>query len=238
LRTPVESRDIVEPRTPFEARKLATPRKKVTPTRVTTDRADSARTPLRGAIETREPIKRIDRIDRSFDGDDRIKPPLPDPPPPPPPDIGKGRKKSEDKDEDKKKKGKVKGAIAWRQGAVGRPPQDVWYVIQDPYARMADVTIYIGVLPDGVKDVKPGKGSALRSIQTITGKPPAKLDIDLGIQDITITNPIGVGKQGAIVYSQDSNEQTWGDITIRKGVKTINKKKEKKKDYIYAKGIW
>lgn len=131
--------------------------------------------------------------------------------------------------EEKKKKNteksvSVKSAIAWRQGAVGRPPQDVWYVISSPYRSASDVTRYIGVLPTGVTDVMPGKGSALRSIQTITGIPPARLEVDLGIQDITITDPDGVGEPGAIQYNLDKKERTTGDITIKGNIKTIRKK--------------
>jgi len=125
---------------------------------------------------------------------------------------------------DGKKLGDTFGSIAWYQGSVGN--QSVWYVVKYPYNSIRDVVRIIGDLPKGVTDVKKGKGAAIRSIQTITGTPPDKLMVDLGIQDINIRYPLGKGNSGTILFTRDSNQKTRGDITIKKGsVKSIRVKK-------------
>jgi hypothetical protein len=112
------------------------------------------------------------------------------------------------------------GAIAWYSGKIGN--QTVWYVVKYPYKQTSDVVRIIGNLPEGVADVKKGKGAAIRSIQTITGTPPKKLMVDLGIQDINIKYPMGKGSPGTILFTADPHQITKGDITIRKGsVKSI-----------------
>lgn len=101
-----------------------------------------------------------------------------------------------------------RGTIAWYSGMVGH--DSVWYVAKYPYETEDDLTAYIGVLPPGVTPVEGGEGAALRSLQLITGKPPEQLRIDLGVQDITLR-----GK--SISFTQDREQKTRGDITVRKG---------------------
>lgn len=91
--------------------------------------------------------------------------------------------------------------------------QPVWYVVKSPYITYE---VLVGKLPIGVKKVKGGAKSALRSIQTITGKPPRELMIDLGIMDVHITSPKGVGEPGAIRYKRDIKQRTRGHITVGK----------------------
>ena len=118
---------------------------------------------------------------------------------------------------EKKEKLIKKGAIAWYQGKVGSLEQ--YYVVKYPYKSIKDVTRYLGQKPPGFKDIQKGKGAALRSIQVLTGLPPKRLEIDLGIQDITIFNGT------TIMYEQDKEQETTSDITIGGNIKTIKKDK-------------
>lgn len=93
-----------------------------------------------------------------------------------------------------------------------------WWVVRFPYKTRADIKCYMDGLPPGVTDVKSGVGSALRSIQKITGKPPSRLVIDLGIVDVVIKGPTRKGEPGAIRYKRDVKQKTRGDITIGKPV--------------------
>jgi len=107
------------------------------------------------------------------------------------------------------------GAIAWRQGALGKPPKDVWYAVKAPYASQDDVGVFIGEPPPNAQIIKGGAKSAYRSIQTITGKAPETLKIDLGFQDIIISGPHRKpGAPGTIRFKQDIGQRTTGDITI------------------------
>jgi hypothetical protein len=108
------------------------------------------------------------------------------------------------------------GAITWRQGALGRKnPKPVWWAVKAPYSRQEDVGLFIGEPPPDAEIVEGGAESAYRSIQTITGKAPEKLKIDLGIKDIIIQSPDKKpGKEGAIAYVDDPEQETTGDITI------------------------
>jgi hypothetical protein len=125
---------------------------------------------------------------------------------------------------DGKKLYDASGAVAWYQGKAGG--QVVWYVVKSPYKQASDVMRLIGDLPEGAADVKKGKGAALRSIQTITGEPPRKLMVDMGIMDVNIRYPLGKGKAGTILFTSDPKPQTKGNITIKKGsVKSIRVKK-------------
>lgn len=133
-----------------------------------------------------------------------------------PPFKEKEKKKDDDFEQEKDKELLERGSIAWRQGALNGQP--VWYLVRYPFETERDVTRYIGSLPPGVRDVVHGKGSALRSIQTVTGKAPDKLVIDLGVQDITIF------RGETILYTQDEEQETRGDITIGGNVRTIKKK--------------
>lgn len=94
---------------------------------------------------------------------------------------------------------KEDGAIAWQQGALGRPPEDLWYAITAPYGK-EDITTWLGAPPKGATIVKDSR-SAYDTIQTITGKPPVHLKIPLGIMTVTITRPSKEpGQKGAIRF--------------------------------------
>jgi hypothetical protein len=114
------------------------------------------------------------------------------------------------------------GSIVWRQGFG-------WWAIKDPYKSKSDVAFFYKEPPPNARQVEGGAGSALRSIQTITGKPPHKLTVDLGIQDIVIEG----GR--TIKFKRDVKNKTHGDIQI-KGYsvsqvrQTQNKVKRHRKD--------
>lgn len=114
-----------------------------------------------------------------------------------------------------KKREEFKGAIAWKQGFG-------WWCVKAPYKNRSDAAFFYKHPPVGAKIVKEGLKSALRSIQTITGIPPEKLRIDLGIMDITIREPGSKpGKPGAIEYERDIEQKKKGDITITKGSEEV-----------------
>ena len=110
-----------------------------------------------------------------------------------------------------------KGSIAWKMGEINGKPQ--WYVVNYPYKTPRDVFRFIGELPEGIENVKSGKDSALKSIQLVTGTPPEKLTIDLGIQDIYIT---AVNNVPQIMFRADRKQKTKQQITIRKGAIKTN----------------
>lgn len=94
---------------------------------------------------------------------------------------------------------KKEGAVAWQQGALGKPPKDLWYAITAPY-RKEDITTWLGAPPKGATIVKDSR-SAYDTIQTITGKPPVHLKVPLGIMTVTITRPgKEPGQKGAIRF--------------------------------------
>lgn len=125
-------------------------------------------------------------------------------------------------------KGKPKaGAIAWRQGRIrqGKKLQDVWHVIETPYKDETSHYVLVGELPPGINVVKGGDESAYRSIQLFKGREtPHKLEVDLGIMDITISGPTrDPGKMGSIAYEPDVKEKTSGDVTIGEQEKETSK---------------
>ena len=65
--------------------------------------------------------------------------------------------------------------------------------------------------------MKGGVKSAYKSIQTLTGKPPEKLALDMGMMDILISKPkVAPGSEGAIKYTRDIKQKTTGDISLGK----------------------
>jgi hypothetical protein len=135
----------------------------------------------------------------------RIPPRVPPPPPPPgkPPSIGKARATAE-------KRKEFAGAIAWRQGFG-------WWAIKRPYRSQVDAAFFKGKPPPNAEIIKGGVRSAYRSIQTLTGLPPERLAIDMGIFDILIGKPHRKpGEPGAIRFKKDIGQKTAGDITIGK----------------------
>jgi len=116
-----------------------------------------------------------------------------------------------------------RGTIAHYQGQLNG--QEIWHVIKYPYKTKDDVTRYIGVTPPGIEPIRPGENASYRSIQLITGKPPANLTIDLGIQDITIQFPKGSKGTGTIRYKRDRKQKTTSRINI-KGTKIIRSRPE------------
>ena len=109
-----------------------------------------------------------------------------------------------------------KGAIALYQGRIkqGTDLKELWYVIKFPYKSEKDAFRLIGQLPKGVTPVMKGQGASVRSIQVLTGIPPAKLSLDLGLQDIHITS--GRGKKLNVSYKKDRRRTKRGDIDLRK----------------------
>jgi len=116
-----------------------------------------------------------------------------------------------------------RGTIAHYQGQLNG--QEIWHVIKWPYKTKDDVTRYIGVTPPGIEPIRPGENASYRSIQLITGKPPANLTMDLGIQDITIQFPKGSKGTGTIRYKRDRKQKTTSRINI-KGTKIIRSRPE------------
>ena len=92
------------------------------------------------------------------------------------------------------------------------------YVIKAPYKSKSDVAFFYKEPPPGAKIVSGGAGSALRSIQTLTGKAPSKLTIDLGIMDIVIE------KGKVIRFKRDTKQKTKSDLQISNiSVRSIRK---------------
>ena len=112
----------------------------------------------------------------------------------------------------------TRGTVAWRQGEING--KAIWYVVNYPYASNKDVFRYIGELPEGVKNVKDGKGSALKSIQLITGRAPEQLTIDLGIQDVIIVS--ARGKAPSISFRADPEQKTKNKLSIKRGAVKTN----------------
>lgn len=110
-----------------------------------------------------------------------------------------------------------RGAITWKQGFG-------WWAIKEPYKSRADAAFFYKEPPPGAKIVKGGAKSALHSIQALTGKAPEKLELDLGIMDVIITQPtVAPGRSGAIRFTRDIKQRTMSDITIGK----INRRRKK-----------
>jgi hypothetical protein len=110
------------------------------------------------------------------------------------------------------------GAIGWKQGFV-------IYAIKAPYAGKEDVGVFHHKNPPpNFTMVKGGPGAAFRSIQAITGKPPSKLRIDLGFEDILIAAPKKKpGEPGTIKFERDIEQKTTGDIIIGRGRPRVSK---------------
>lgn len=134
------------------------------------------------------------------------RPPRTPPKTPRPPRTEKLRLPAPPGDEERRRA--FEGAIAWKQGFG-------WWAIKEPYASNADVAFFFGDPPPGAKKIKGGLESALRSIQTITGKAPKNLTIDMGIMDVKINEPgASPGRQGAIRFTRDPTMKTKSRITI------------------------
>jgi len=115
------------------------------------------------------------------------------------------------------KRESFRGALTWRQGALGKDKKDVYIAIKEPYRGPEDVAYFIGQTPPGAIVVS-GAKKAARTIQQITGKAPGKLLIDMGIMDIKIEKPTqSPGTKGAIAFTRDLDEKTTGTITIGAG---------------------
>jgi hypothetical protein len=117
-------------------------------------------------------------------------------PPPPPP--------SNDSSEKWTKK-EIRSAVAWKQG-IG------YWAIKAPYKSKDDARFFAKP-PKGMK-VSANAKTAFETIQTITGSAPGKLRIDMGIQDITIRRPSGVGRRGSISFTRDTKQKTTGDLRL------------------------
>jgi hypothetical protein len=133
-------------------------------------------------------------------------PPVPPPEIPPKYPVSPGEKATTQE----RKRQEFAGAITWRQG-IG------WWAIRSPYRSPADAAFFRGTPPPNAILIKGGPRSAYRSIQTLTGLPPEKLAIDMGIFDILIGKPHRKpGEPGAIRFKKDIGQKTIGDITITK----------------------
>jgi hypothetical protein len=109
-----------------------------------------------------------------------------------------------------------KGAIAIPHGKIrqGTELQQIWYVIKYPYKSEKDAFRLIGKLPKGVLPVKAYDPSTYHNVQLITGIPPKKLTLDLGLQDITITSQKGQNLQ--VSYKKDPKQRTKSQINLKK----------------------
>lgn len=158
-------------------------------------------------------------------------PPREEVPPPPPPtkiirDRGDGKRKWTEEE--------IKGAIAWKQGFMV-------YGVRAPYQSDADVKRWhVKKAPKGLKLTK-GPGSAYKTIQTVTGKAPKELFLDMGIQDVKITGPstgIYRTKRPKIKFSRDIRQATRGDINLRRhgGLPSVRLKGVRSRRPIYQTG--
>jgi len=152
------------------------------------------------------------------------RPPPYKPPPyrPPPPKEGvKSPRPAGMRGKQEEKRQEFAGAITWKQGFG-------WWSVKAPYKNRSDVAFFYKDPPPNAKIVKGGAKSALRSIQTVTGIPPKKLTIDLGIMDIIIRKPGSKpGKPGAIEFKRDPEQKATGDISIVKGSEEVPLSKNK-----------
>jgi hypothetical protein len=138
-------------------------------------------------------------------------PRVPKPPNGPPPDKGPPPKiillPSRDQEKEEERRATFKGAITWRQGFG-------WWALKAPYSTKDDVAFFMRP-PQGARVVK-GPESAYRTIQTLTGKPPARLVLDMGIMDVTIQKPTRTaGKRGSITFRPDKGQRSTGNISLR-----------------------
>jgi hypothetical protein len=109
-----------------------------------------------------------------------------------------------------------KGAIAIPHGKIrqGTELKQIWYVIKYPYKSQKDAFRLIGQLPSGVVPVSASDPSTYRNVQLITGIPPNKLTLDLGLQDITVTSQRGKNLQ--VSYRKDPKMQRKSQIDLKK----------------------
>lgn len=140
-------------------------------------------------------------------GDTIKKPPPPDEPP-------RKKKKVKPKflieEAKKKKRRKLESSIiAWRQGFV-------IHVTEKPFKTVK--SFHYKHLPEKYRGVKifSSLKQALKRISVITGKPPKRLEIDMGIMDVIIK-----GRQ--IAFRHDPKQRTVGSLKIGKK-KVIRKK--------------
>jgi len=180
------------------------------------ERVERAERPSR--VERAERTERVSRVERG--GRERIPEQIPRPPRPPrppirPPSPPKPPPTKEVVVARERRRQEFASAIAWRQG-IG------WWAIKAPYRKSADAEFFRGKPPPNAQLIKGGVKSAYRSIQALTGYPPEKLAIDMGIMDILIGKPHRKpGELGAIRFKRDMGQQTISDITIGKRGKIV-----------------
>lgn len=143
-------------------------------------------------------------------------PPPREPPPPrrPPPPKSPPRRRTiqERLSGMKARRQDFAGAIGWKQGFVV-------YALKEPYRSQTDVGIFSAKNPPPGMKIVDGPGSAYRTIQTITGRPPDKLAIDMGIMDVIALK----GKR--LKFRPDLEQMTAGDIVL--GSPARNKRRQR-----------
>jgi hypothetical protein len=109
-----------------------------------------------------------------------------------------------------------KGAIALYQGKIrqGTELKSVWYIIRYPYKSEKDAYKIVGDLPRGIVPIMKADGLSYNAIHLLTGIPPNRLSLDLGVQDILVTHE-GGGKMKA-TYFHNPRRKTKGDIDLKR----------------------
>jgi hypothetical protein len=182
-----------------------------------TERIEEPRTeritrPERQRAERLQRVARVERLERG-----RIsRPPRPPRPPPRIPPLRAPPIRLKTPLAEAARAREFAGAITWRQGMLGRKnKRPVYIAIKAPYAGPEDVQYFLGQPPPNTQPVKGGAKEAYRSVQTITGKPPERLFVDMGIYDVLLKAPGKTpGRPGAIQFRRDVGQQVRGDITI------------------------
>ena len=200
-----------------EVRERATRTTREEPRALREERGERAERTERTERAPRE--ERVERPERTVRSEQLRIPRIPPPPPRPPrtPRLSEVIPGNTVKRVTEKRLQEFAGALTWYMGELkgegGRLEPQYW-AIKAPFNSQDDVG-HFNELPPNAIFVEGGPEAAYRSIQTITGKAPEKLAVDLGIMDILISSPTKKpGKPGAIKFVKDVKQTTTGDITI------------------------
>ncbi len=101
-----------------------------------------------------------------------------------------------------------RGALTWRQGFG-------FWAAKEPYSKPEDFQFF-NEPPAGAVITKDMK-SAYETIQQITGQPPERKLLDMGIMDVVVSSPQGQpGVAGAIDFKLDAAQTTQQEVNLRK----------------------